>query len=460
MENNLDGYTLYAHNLGKFDSIFIIKALSLNKDITLIPVWKDTSIISLTIKHFKTKIILLDSLQLIPGSLDDILKSFKCKIQKNKFPYKAVNKNSLYYEGKKPNKTYYNNISDKEYLSIPENNWNMQTETLKYLKSDIEGLLEAVTKFKNSIYKNYQLNITKFTTLPGLVLAVYTSSYLPNNLKSELKMIKGEIEREIRSAYFGGNVDVFINKLSNGYYYDMNSQYSKAMLNDMPAGDPILSLETDLNKIFGFVYGEITCPDESVLQVPFIQYKDPLFKLNSCPRGKFSRLIFSEEIKYALKYGYKINIKYCYQFKRGVGLFTKYVNDLYELKSSTNDSVQRATAKLFLNSLYGRLGVKDIENTMKIVDSKEIEMLDKNTNVKIISELSNKKYLVNYSGQISDNIRKTYSKNSLNLKSGLTLYDKQELIKSGLNKEKNIPSAAHVSSKNKINISNLNLKKK
>jgi len=36
--NKLDGYTIYAHNLGRFDSIFIVKALSINKDIELTPV--------------------------------------------------------------------------------------------------------------------------------------------------------------------------------------------------------------------------------------------------------------------------------------------------------------------------------------------------------------------------------------------------------------------------------------
>lgn len=67
-------------------------------------------------------------------------------------------------------------------------------------------------------------------------------------------MIKGGLEAKIRSSYFGGNVEVYINKISEGYYYDMNSQYPKAMLFDMPIGDPILSLETNLNKIFGFIY--------------------------------------------------------------------------------------------------------------------------------------------------------------------------------------------------------------
>lgn len=67
-----------------------------------------------------------------------------------------------------------------------------------------------------------------------------------------------------------------------------------AMLNDMPVGDPVLSLEKNLYKIFGFVYGEITAPSEEILKIPFIQYKDPITRANFCPRGKFKRLIFSE----------------------------------------------------------------------------------------------------------------------------------------------------------------------
>jgi DNA polymerase type B, organellar and viral len=440
----LNGYTFYVHNLGRFDSIFIIKSLVVNKNITITPIWKDNAILSLTIKYNDFKIILLDSLQLISGSLENILISFNCSIKKGHFPYKAVSKKSLFYIGNKPLKKFYeNNISDQEYLSIPNTNWSLKNETLKYLKSDVEGLLEVVTKFKDSIFDKYSLDITKFKTLPGLVLAVYTSSYIPDNLKSEIKMIKGELEKEIRGSYFGGNVDIFINKMDKGYYYDINYQYSTAMLNDMPVGEPLLSLETDLNKIFGFVYGEITCPDENVLQVPFIQYKDPLLKFNNCPRGKFKRLIFSEEIKYAIKYGYKINIEYCYQFKRGKDLFTNYVNDHYEIKSSTKDPVQKAIAKLFLNSLYGRLGMKEIEDRMEIVDKNEAEFLDKNTNVSIISELGNDRYLIKYSGKINDNIRSLYSKDPL-ISNKNKKFNKDEMKNSGLNKARNIPSAVHI----------------
>jgi hypothetical protein len=222
-------------------------------------------------------------------------------------------------------------------------------------------------------------------------------------------MVKGELEKVIRQSYFGGNVEVYINEVSNGYLYDLNSQYPKAMLNDMPVGDPILSLETNLDKIFGFVYGEITCPGEHSLQVPFIQYRDPQGNFTYCPRGNFRRLIFSEEIKYALNYGYTINVEYCYQFKRGKDLFKNYVNDHFEIKQSATDPVQKAIAKLFLNALYGRMGMKEIGNVLTIVDKAEAAELDKNNNVSIISELTENKFLVGYKGQISQKI-KNYTK--------------------------------------------------
>ena len=445
--HNIDGYTFYVHNLGRFDSIFIIKSLILNKNFFITPIWKDNCIISLSIKFLDKKITLLDSLQLIPGSLDNILKSYDCEVQKGVFPYAFVNINNLFYIGDKPSKKYFPNISDLKYDNIPENNWDLKKETLSYLKADIEGLLEAITKFNINIYNKYSLNITNFKTLPSLALAVYRSSYTPVHLAPELKMIKGELEKEIRSSYFGGNVDVYTNEVTDAYLYDLNSQYSKAMLEDMPIGDPVLSLETDLNKIFGFVYAEITCPDELNLRIPFIQFKDPIGRMTLCPRGKFKRLIFSEEAKYAIKYGYKIKVKYCYQFERGQNLFKDYVNYHYEIKQKkSGDPIQRSIAKLFLNSLYGRLGMKDIEDTIKIVSKREAEDLDKNTNVSILSELTENKFMVRYSGQINDNIRKLYKNDPvINLdKNKNASLNRKELRSSGLIKKKTVPSAVHI----------------
>lgn len=50
-------------------------------------------------------------------------------------------------------------------------------------------------------------------------------------------------------------------------------------------------------------------------------------------------------------------------------MFSKFVNDHYKnKKKSAKDPIQRAIAKLFLNYLYGRLGMKKIDSVMEIVN--------------------------------------------------------------------------------------------
>ncbi len=220
--NNLDGYTFYAHNLGRFYSAFILKPLIIIDNIKITPIWKDNGILSIPITYKNVNIKILDSLQLINGNLDSILKSFNCNIKKGYFLYSFVNNNNLFYIGEKPSKYFYKNISDKDYSNISNNNWDLQKETLIYLKSDLEGLLEALNIFNLNIYYKYKLNITNSKTLPSLALAVYTSNYINTNLENKIKMVKGELEKEIRTSYFGGNVEVYVNKIDKSYLYNLN----------------------------------------------------------------------------------------------------------------------------------------------------------------------------------------------------------------------------------------------
>lgn len=113
--------------------------------------------------------------------------------------------------------------------------------------------------------------------MPSLALAVYTSSFYDESAH-KIKMIKGTVEQDLRDSYFGGNVGVYINKITNGYLYDMNSQYPYAMLNDMPVGNPvffegnILDFEKDPQKRpFGIFNVEIEAPKD--LKMPLLQLR-------------------------------------------------------------------------------------------------------------------------------------------------------------------------------------------
>ena len=51
-----------------------------------------------------------------------------------------------------------------------------------------------------SIFERFNINMTKFKTLPSLAMAIFTSKFY--NEDNEIKMIKGTVEKDFRSAYF------------------------------------------------------------------------------------------------------------------------------------------------------------------------------------------------------------------------------------------------------------------
>jgi hypothetical protein len=62
----VNGYTLYAHNLGRFDAIFIIKIKLLALlEYQVSPLWKDNAVLKLFYPKTKQRITLLDSLNLL-----------------------------------------------------------------------------------------------------------------------------------------------------------------------------------------------------------------------------------------------------------------------------------------------------------------------------------------------------------------------------------------------------------
>ena len=121
--------SVYAHNLGRFDAIEIIKGLSNSSVVKydIKGVWKkeENRLLSLKIIDIKSRkyINLLDSLSLLGfNSLRNSLKSYNISIEKGNFPYRFVNKNNLNYIGTKPSFDLFDDITQKDYDNIPENN--------------------------------------------------------------------------------------------------------------------------------------------------------------------------------------------------------------------------------------------------------------------------------------------------------------------------------------------------
>jgi hypothetical protein len=228
-------------------------------------------------------------------------------------------------------------------------------------------------------------------------------------------MIKGPLEDFIRQAYFGGNSDIFIDGdnrcVEMGYHYDMNSQFPNAMKKSMPTGNPVFSNNTNLNYYkLGFVFAKITPPSKEILPNLFIQRRNEDGSI-SCPRDPFYEYISTVDLKQGLEYGYKGEIMCGVNFPDACDdgvLFGKFVDTLYKVKTNAIDNVERTTAKLILNSTYGKFGQKDQEYNIKLLPKSEADKLISKYHYNYFSEISNDLVLIKYGPRLNDKLRKLY----------------------------------------------------
>ena len=381
---------LYAHNMSEFDGIIILKSLikTSNKHDYNMKIFSDNdgNMLSLDIykklnNKKKIKISILDSCKLLPVNLDFLAKVFNSEVKKGIFPYDFVSSDTIKYMGNVPDFKYFDKINYEDYLKYCETYndsiWDCKKESLFYLEKDLISLFNVVMAFNKIIYNKFKVNITRVRTISGLAFIIFTSNYYDDN-KTPIYFTKGKIEKFIRKSYVGGIVDLYTQYTDNlTYKYDVNSHYPNAMLNPLPGGKPTISSEKNLDKIFGFVEAIVEAPTEQELRVAILPVKvdgkTVLFR--NTVRG----IWFSEELKMAVSYGYKIKkIISCVQFNKVEGTFDKYINNIYEDKKEAdinNNQVFRFIFKLLLNSLYGRLGIREKECKLSLVEDAKLEKL-------------------------------------------------------------------------------------
>jgi hypothetical protein len=117
-----DGFKIYAHNLAKFDIIFLLKYLL--KLATIKPIIHSGKIISLTVNYGENgqyKIEFRDSLLLLLSSLDSLSESFKIENKKSIFPHLFVNENNLNYIGNVPTFNNFMKVKKDKYNDYKSN---------------------------------------------------------------------------------------------------------------------------------------------------------------------------------------------------------------------------------------------------------------------------------------------------------------------------------------------------
>ena len=378
---------IYAHNLSGFDGIFLLKQLLDFGQIE--PLLFNGKLISIKVKikgdkKSETKILVFkDSYLLLPLSLRKLCNTFKLDVPKGYFPFLLTN---IFYTGVLPHFKNWTGISLDVFESIVSEYkgkmWSFQQEAIKYCKLDCKTLHEILVKFNELIYNEFQININKPLTLPSLAMRIYKTHYMP---KDTIYQLLGRPEWNIRESYTGGAVDVFIphNRITSFiekvnaffiklYYYDVNSLYPFVMATkNMPTGKPV-AFEGDIRQIdpnaFGFFYCKIKSPD--YLQHPILQRR---IKTSEGLRtiaglGSWDGWIYSDEMDNAVNYGYTFEIIKGYQFNKG-NIFKEYILKMYDLRQHyAKTDAMNLIAKLLMNSLYGKFGMKLTSTELAIYD--------------------------------------------------------------------------------------------
>jgi hypothetical protein len=117
-----DGFKIYAHNLAKFDIIFLLKYLV--KLASIKPIIHSGKIISLTVNYGENggyQIEFKDSLLLLLTSLKSLSKSFKVENKKSIFPHLFVNENNLDYIGNVPTFNNFMKVKEDQYNEYKTN---------------------------------------------------------------------------------------------------------------------------------------------------------------------------------------------------------------------------------------------------------------------------------------------------------------------------------------------------
>jgi hypothetical protein len=398
-------YRIYLHNFSKFDAMFLIKYLVTIGECN--PVIHKSKIISFSFSPSWKKdltVIFYDSYLLLNSSLKNLSKSFSVDNPKSIFPFRL---NDINYKGKVPDFSLFDGTALEEYNNYKQQFigkvWSFKDEAIKYCELDCKALYQVLDKFNKLIFGKFNLNITDFPTIPSLAFTIFRSSY---NKEENIHQLSGKIDKEIRSGYTGGSTDMFIPVGTNIYGYDVNSLYPFVMSNfKYPVGSPTY-FEGDIfysNKNpFGFFYCKIQTPSDLKHPILQLHHKTGGGIRTIAPLGSWEGLYFSEEIKNAKKLGYKIEIIRGYLFDSGY-IFKDYVEDMYSLRLKyPKTDPMNFTAKLLLNSLYGRFGMNDQFNELEIVDKDELnyiessdfdvaEVIEIPTNLK-----TGNKYLVSY----------------------------------------------------------------
>jgi hypothetical protein len=221
-----------------------------------------------------------------------------------------------------------------------------------------------VQRYVSQMQDRYNLLGANFNaTLPSSALDLYRREFLP----FEVQRPDDQTLDTLFQGYYGGRVEVFDLAAITGnpvYCIDINSMYPFVMLSSYPNPN-VYRRKKRLNlSRHSIAQVDVSVPKDCYLPVlPYRKDKRLIF-----PTGKFSGSWTNEELQAMIERGGKIlRCHSVIEFPEECFPFQRYVEKLYQVKTTATDELQQYSAKLFLNSLYGKMGERvDIVNIVPV----------------------------------------------------------------------------------------------
>jgi hypothetical protein len=419
---------IYIHNLN-FDGFLIIEALTLNK-IKFEIFCNNLNIYNITVKFNDKVIIFKCSYKILPMSLEKIAHLFKIG-NKMTFPYNFVNKNNLNYIGDVPHKSYFNSNEDYELYNKTQNNFSMQEYTVLYCKNDVLITVNFLNNIK-TILKDFKINISTINSAPSLALKIFDKVFNKNKIKLSYN---STIDKIARNSYFGGRCEVYGNPYENEqiFHFDFSGMYAQCMKEKFPYGKYKINNNVSEIKEPGIYWIEYESKDILIPVLPHHRLKD--HKLMFC-NGKFTGAFWYEEILLFIEKGGVVNkILHSLTFEKYDYVFNEYVEFFTDLRNKSQS--YNTFGKLMINSMYGRLGMRNIDKYSFIEHLENINKIKNKIDIISLKELNEVVLIeaeLNHKLEKLLNLKRKKSKNNIVLASCITskarikLYKAQEEV--------------------------------
>ena len=428
LKRKYKGFIAYAHNLSRFDIVFLFNHLSTLKlsGFKVKILKKEEQIISINISNRQKNISLTirDSYLLLPSSLSKLSANFKVETPKLVEPVLTGGGAITKPQFAMTDLSHYN--KDIERIS-DFNLWKIKIQ--KYCEVDCIALHQVLVKFNSLIHEKWGLNINKYPTIPSLAFAIYRTHYMSEGL---IPLTNGQVFDFIKESFTGGSTEMYIPSVPEGkkiYCYDVNSLYPYVMLNNMYpvgdiiqfSGDPTILSPNEHSDYYWI--GDVDVTTKVDLLRPYLQIHHNISGKSGdmrtiSPNGSFSMKINSPEYYNSLN-DYNFSINSGYLFKKE-NIFSDYINKMYNLRLEyPKTDPMNSIAKLLMNSLYGRFAMKPIKHVQGFFTKEEFLKLIAEFEIEEYIDLNDSTLFVNY---IDKNLLNKESKVSISIASAVTAY--------------------------------------